>query len=65
MVGKGGGNGKMSEEVMIQYKDVNGRPNRLCKVANSEEEAKKWFKKEFPNCEIVEVRWRNEKRPKK
>ena len=54
-----------NEEVMIRYKDVNGWPNRLCKVANSEEEAKKWFEKEFPNCEIVEVRWRNEKRPKK
>ena len=55
----------MSEEVMIQYKDVNGRPNRLCKVSKSEEEARKWFEKEFPNCEIVEVRGRNEKRPKK
>ena len=50
----------MNEEVMIRYLDVNGYPNRLCKVSKSEEEAREWFEKEHPNCKIVEVRWRNE-----
>ena len=54
----------MNEEVMIRYKDVNGCPNRLCKVAKSEKEARVWFGREHPNCEIVEVRWRNKQRKK-
>jgi len=54
----------MNEEVMIRYKDVNGYPNRLCKVSKSEEEAREWFEREHPQCEIIEVRWRNEKMPK-
>ena len=49
----------MSEEVMVRYLDADGRPNRLCKVAKSEEGAKEWFEKVHPNCKIIEVRWRN------
>lgn len=48
----------MNKEVMIRYLDVNGYPNRLCKVSKTEEEARMWFEKEHPNCKIVEVRWR-------
>ena len=54
----------MSEEVTIRYKDVGRYLNRLCKVAKSEEEARKRFEREHPNCKIAEVRWRNKQRKK-